>query len=178
MNRFAKIMQVLGWLGVAVLAIVWAQGFVVRDDPPELARHSTVAILAAGLCVLPRFWTVAYLLLAARGRATRRRRAAGSPAGAESPASPDRSTRIRRWAIVSSGVALVALSGSFALAGGILQRRTSPLVHALTGFAAIALQVVALALERRALRADAVEMAAMPATPAIAAPGEPVRGAS
>ncbi len=51
-------------------------------------------------------------------------------------------------------------------------------MHALTGFAAIALQVVALALERRALRADAVEMAAMPATPAIPAPGEPVRGAS
>ncbi len=53
MNRFAKIMQVLGWLGVAVLEIVWAQGFIVRDDPPELARHSAVAILAAGLCVLP-----------------------------------------------------------------------------------------------------------------------------
>ena len=178
MNRFAKIMQVLGWLGVAVLAIVWAQGFVVRDDPPELARHSTVAILAAGLCVLPRFWTVAYLLLAARGRATRLRRAAGTPTAAESPTTQDRSTRIRRWAIVSSGIALLALPGFFALAGGILQRRTSPLAHALTGLAAIALQVVALALERRALRADADAMAAMPAAPAISAPGEPVRGAS
>ncbi|MEO8198375.1 MAG: hypothetical protein ABI689_16810 [Thermoanaerobaculia bacterium] len=178
MNRFAKIMQVLGWLGVAVLTIVWVQGFFVRDNAPELARHSAVAILAASLCVLPRFWTVAYLSLAARGRATRRRRGPGAPTEVASPERLDRSTRIRRWAIVSSAVALIALSGSFALAGAIVLRRASPVAHALAGLAAIALQVVALAFERRALRADADEMAAMPAAPAIPAPGEGARSAS
>lgn len=146
MNRFAKIMQLLGGLGVALLTVVWAQGFIVRGDTPELARHSTIALAAAGLCVLPRFWTIAYLVLAARGR-TRRRRA-GSMSAAQ----------IRRRALVASGVALVALSGSFALAGAILMRRASPVAHAVAGFVAIACQAAALLLERRALLADAGEM--------------------
>ncbi len=45
-------------------------------------------------------------------------------------------------------------------------RRASPLPHALVGFVGIALQIAALVLERRALLADAAEMAAMSAVPA------------
>ena len=151
MNRFAKIMQFLGWLGFALLAAVWTQGFFVRDQPPELARHSQLAIAAVGLCILPRFWTLAYLQLAARGRASRR------PAGAL-PSAAERFARRRRLATIAAGVALVALAGSFALAGGVVQRRVSPLAHGLAGCVALALQIGALLLERRALLDDAQEM--------------------
>ena len=183
MNRFAKIMQFLGWLGIAVLAVVWAQGFVVRGDTPALARHSTIALAAASLCVLPRFWTMAFLVLAARGRARLRGRGSkdDTTGGARS------ATRIRRRALVASGVALVALSGSFALAGAILMRRASPVAHAIAGFVAIAFQVAALLLERRALLADAGEMQELGrsverpgSAPAESGPaaGRPVSGAS
>ena len=84
-NRFAKIMQWLGWAGVALLSVVWAQGFLVRDDTPELARHSMIALAAACLCILPRFWTIAYLALAARGEEGARRRGGGA---CRSPAAP------------------------------------------------------------------------------------------
>ncbi len=166
MNRFARIMQVLGGLGVALLAVVWAQGFLVRDDTPELARHSTLALAAALLCVLPRFWTIAYLLLAARGRAAQRRSAAGEVR------QHDPSARLRRQAWIASILALGGLAGSFALAGAILLRRSSPLGHALAGALAVTLQVVALVLERRALLADAAEMQALavpPSTPGAVA---------
>lgn len=149
MNRFAKIMQLLGWSGVALLSVVWAQGFLVRDDTPELARHSWIALAAACLCVLPRFWTIAYLGLAARGR-----RARGAGVG-------EQAARPRRLALVVSSLAIVGLGGSFALAGAILVHRASPIPHAIAGFIGIALQVAALRLERRALLADAVEMAGM-----------------
>lgn len=171
MNRFARIMQALGWIGVALLTVVWSQGFLVRDDTPQLARHSTLALGAALLCVLPRFWTVTYLLLAARGRGALRQGA---------PATGERSARSRRIALVASGVALVGLSGSFALAGAILLRRTSPVVHAIAGFVAVALQVAALILERRALLADAAEMRALPGSAGVPSDlsGEPIRSAS
>ncbi len=179
MNRFAKIMQFLGWAGVLLLAAVWVQGFAVGDDAPQLARHSTIALAAACLCVLPRFWTLAYLVLAARGRAVQRRSRVGS--GPSPPA--ERATPIRRQALLASAVALVGLTGSFALAGVILMRRASPLAHATAGFVAIALQIVALFLERRALLADAREMSELAGTSAGGsadplAAGEAVRGAS
>lgn len=160
-------MQVLGGLGVALLAVVWAQGFLVRDNTPELARHSTLALAAALLCVLPRFWTMAYLLLAARGRATKL-------GGARSATGlPDGSAGRRRQAWIASLLALAGLAGSFALAGSILLRRSSPFGHAVAGALAIALQLVALVLERRALLADAAEMRALadlPDTPGGAVP--------
>lgn len=161
MNRFARIMQALGGLGVALLTVVWVQGFLVRGDAPELARHSMIALAAVLLCVLPRFWTMAYLLLAAGGRAARRRGSAAASAGTAARAAGERTARVRRLALIASGVALVALAGSFALAGAIVLRRASPIAHAAAGFIAIALQLVALRLERRALLADAEEMAAM-----------------
>jgi len=153
-NRFARIMQGLGWTGVALLTVVWAQGFVVRDDAPALAQHSTLALAAACFCILPRLWTIAYLTLAARAR----RRHGGVPG--------ERAARLRRLAVVAAVVAIAGLAGSFALAGAILARRASPLPHALVGCVGIALQIAALLLERRALLADAEEMAAMSAVPA------------
>lgn len=153
MNRFAKIMQVLGWVGVALLTVVWAQGFVIGDDGPALAQHSTLALAAACLCILPRFWTIAYLTLAARGR-----RAHGGVAG-------ERAARLRLLALIAAVVAVAALAGSFGLAGAILARRASPLAHAVAGAVGIALQIAALVLERRALLADAEEMTALGAVP-------------
>lgn len=158
MNRFAKIMQVVGWLGVAVLGAVWAQGFLVSGDAPQLASHSAIAIVAAGLCILPRFWTIAYLLLAARGRATRLRAGGGTETAAAA-----RADRTRRLAYLASGIALGALLGSFALAGAVILRRTSPMTHAVVSMAALALQAVALWLERRALLADSTQMAGLQA---------------
>jgi hypothetical protein len=152
MNRFAKIMQVIGWVGVVLLTIVWGQGFMVHDNQPQLARHSTLALAAALLCVLPRFWTIAYLPLAARARRNERRRSAVESAGRETSAAH------RRRALIAAAVAIVGLSGSFALAGAILLRRVPALAHGIAGVVAIALQLVALMLERRALRADAEEM--------------------
>ena len=172
MNRFAKIMQVLGWCGVGLLAVVWGQGFFVRDDAPQLARHSTIALAAAALCILPRFWTAAYLVLAARGRAARRR-AAGSAAPA-----PERSARLRRRAYAAAAIALVGLSGSFVLAGALLLRRASPLAHAAAGILSVAVQVAALMLERRALLADAAEMAEMPEMQQPDGSGAPARSGS
>lgn len=149
MNRFAKIMQFLGWLGLALLAAVWTQGFFVRDQPPALARHSILAIAAAGFCILPRFWTLAYLPLAARGRASRR------PAGRSRT---EASARLRRLATIAAVVALAGVAGSFALAGGVVLRKVTPLAHGLVGGLALALQIGALLVERRALLADAAEM--------------------
>lgn len=162
MNRFAKIMQSLGWLGVVLLAAVWTQGFFVRDQPPALARHSILAIAAAGLCILPRFWTIAYLPLAARGRANRR------PAGGRRA---EASARLRRLATIAGVLALVGVAGSFALAGAVVLRKVSPLAHGLAGGVALALQIGALLVERRALLADAVEMRSLDAAaePASAA---------
>lgn len=168
MNRFAKIMQVLGWLGVALLVGVWAQGFSVSGEAPRLAQHSTIAIVAAGLCILPRFWTIAYLHLAARGRAARRRSGAAMDAMASA-----RADRLRRLAYLASGMALAGLAGSFALAGAVVLRRTSPMTHAAASLAALALQAVALWLERRALLADSSEMAALQAAQPAANPTAP-----
>lgn len=167
MNRFAKIMQVLGWGGFALLSLVWAQGFLVRDDTPELARHSMIALAAACLCILPRFWTIAYLALAARGRKAR-------GAGAV-----ERAARLRYLALVASILAVAGLAGSFGLAGAILVKRSSPLPHAVAGFVGIALQIAALLLERRALLADAAamaEMAGIAAVGAASSPSESLRG--
>ncbi|MEO7793238.1 MAG: hypothetical protein ABIV06_00580 [Thermoanaerobaculia bacterium] len=167
MNRFARIMQFLGWTGSALLAAVWAQGFRVQDGVPELARHSTLALVAALLCVLPRFWTIAYLYLAARGRARiHDKQGSGDAAGRKA-------ARVRRQALAASALALVGLSGSFALAGALLLRHTSPISHAAAGALAVALQVVALVLERRALRVDSEEMRDL-----LPAPGNPVPNAS
>lgn len=162
MNRFAKIMQVLGWLGVVLLAAVWTQGFFVRDQPLALARHSVLAIAAAGLCILPRFWTLAYLPLAARGRTSRR------PGGGSRT---DASARLRRLAMIAGVVALAGVGGSFALAGAVVLRKVTPLAHGLAGGVALALQIGALLVERRALLADAGEMRSLDAAaePASAA---------
>jgi hypothetical protein len=164
MNRFASIMQVIGWVGVVLLTIVWGQGFMVHDDHPQLARHSTLALAAALLCVLPRFWTIAYLPLAARARKAERRRVDASV-----PAEPSASHR--RRALIAAAVAILGLSGSFALAGAILLRRVPALAHGIAGVVAIALQLVALMLERRALLADAGEMKELAASAPKAAPG-------
>jgi len=165
MNRFAKIMQVIGWFGAALLVVAWAQGFAVRDDSPQLARHSMIALAAACLCVLARLWTIAYLALAAGGRARRWKDeidAAGT-------------ARIRSRAVVASLLALAGLGASFALAGAILLRRVSPLSHASAGFIAIALQLVALVLERRALFADRSAMTAMASMAAMEKPADGAR---
>lgn len=167
MNRFAKIMQWLGWAGVVLLSVVWAQGFLVRDDTPELARHSMIALAAACLCILPRFWTIAYLALAARGRKAR-----GTVVG-------ERAARLRHLALVASILAVAGLAGSFGLAGAILVSRASPLPHAVVGFVGLALQIAALLLERRALLADAAamaEMAGIAVVGAASSPGESARG--
>jgi len=174
MNRFAKIMQVLGWAGAALLAVVWAQGFVVSDGAPELARHSAIAIAAACLCTLPRFWTIAYLALAARGRRVQRR----STAGSGPSATGKRAAWMRRQALIASMLALIGLSGSFALAGATLMHRVSPAAHAAVGFVAIALQIGALLLERRALRADTREMSELARMEAPVRMEKPVSSAS
>lgn len=157
MNRFARIMQLLGWAGTALLTVVWTHGYFVRGETPELGRHTMIALAAACLCVLPRFWTAAYLLLAARGRATRQR--ANRPAGEDAPSpTGERAARLRRDALASALFALIALSASFSLGGAILLRRVDPGTHAVAGAVAILSQIVALFLERRALLADSVEM--------------------
>lgn len=161
MNRFAKIMQAVGWLGAALLAVVWAQGLVVRDDAPQLARHSTLALAAASLCVLAHLWTVAFLLLAARGREKLHGKGKDSSRG---PAVA-LAQRHRRQALITALFALAALGGSFALAGAILVRHASPLAHSATGLLAVALQIAALLLERRALFADQSAMAELDPKP-------------
>ncbi len=166
MNRFAKIMQGVGWLGAGLLAVVWAQGFVVRDDAPALARHSTIALAAAALCVLPRLWTIAYLLLAARGREKlhgKGKDPSGGPVAALAK-------RHQRQALFAALFALAGLGGSFALASAILVRHASPLAHSATGLLAVGLQIVALSLERRALFADQSAMGELDR--------KPVRGVS
>ncbi len=177
MNRFAKIMQLLGWTGAALLTVVWTQGYFVRGETPELGHHSMIALAAACLCVLPRSWTVAYLLLAARGRATRQR--AGRPKGEAAPSSTgERAARLRRHALASALFALIALSASFSLGGAILLRRVDPVTHAVAGVIAILLQIFALFLERRALLADSVEMAEMGAMAAMSGAAEADRPAA
>jgi hypothetical protein len=158
MNRFARIMQFLGWVGVALLSGMWALGFSVGEDTVLLSRHTAGALAAACLCVLPRFWTIAYLALAARGRARRQPSAGGAPATTAGRQASMR-RRVRQWANIASIAALVGLAVAFAIAGSVLLRRVSPLVHALSGAGAVALQIVALLLERRALLVDAAEMA-------------------
>ena len=167
MNRFARIMQLLGWAGAALLTVVWTQGYFVRGETPELGRHTMIALAAACLCVLPRFWTAAYLLLAARGRATRQ--CAQRPPGEGAPSS-ERAARLRRDALASALFALIALSASFSLGGAILLRRVDPVTHAVAGVVVILSQIVALFLERRALLADGVEMRKMGETEPVRAP--------
>lgn len=183
MNRYAKIIQGVGWLGTALLMGVWFQGLVVRDDSPQLARHSTFALAAASLCVLAQLWTIAFLLLAAHGREKKLGKGRGTIVGPFTVLAKPR----RRYALIAALFALAGLGGSFALAGAILLRHASPVMHAAAGVLAIAFQVVALLLERRALVADQLAMAEMtdlaarvlPAA-AIAAekPERPVRSAS
>ena len=189
MNRFAKVMQLLGWAGAALLTVAWAQGFVAPDDSLELARHSRIALAAACLCILPRFWTMAFLALAARGRkALRKLPVASSAAATSGPSSPSngsvarvRSARLRRLAFVAGVLAVGGLVGTFGLAGAILIHRASPLPHSIAGFVGIALQIAALVLERRALLADAQEMAALaerlPSAAAVP-DGSPIRASS
>ena len=171
MNRFARIMQFLGWVGVIALSGVWAQGFAVHEDTPRLARHTAVALVAACLCVLPRFWTMAYLLFAERGRAAQRRKSGAGALYSGSVRQLASGRHLRRWAIFGSATALVGLAGSFALAGSVLLRQVSPALHATAGVGAIALQAVALLLERRALLGDAAEMRQMSGGPDPAAAG-------
>jgi hypothetical protein len=158
MNRFAKIMQLLGWAGAALLAVVWTHGTFVRGDTPELGRHSMIALAAACLCVLPRCWTIAYLLLAARGRAGLATGAPGAVIAARPSPTSAHAVRLRRQALAAALFALVGLSVSFSLGGAILLRRVEPVAHAIAGAIAIVLHLVALFFERRALLADGSQM--------------------
>jgi hypothetical protein len=155
MNRYARIIQGVGWLGTALLVGVWFQGLTVRDDSPQLARHSALALAAASACVLAQLWTIAFLLLAGHGREKRLgkgKTALGGPLSALAK-------RRRFPALFTALLALAGLGGSFALAGAILLRHASPVAHAGAGVLAIGLQVLALWVERRALVADRLAMA-------------------
>jgi hypothetical protein len=173
MNRYARIIQGIGWLGTALLVGVWFQGLAVRDDSPQLARHSMLALAAASACVLAQLWTISFLILAGHGREKRLGKEKETPGGPLSAVAK----RHRRRALFTALFALLGLGGSFALAGAILLRHASPIAHAGAGGLAIGLQIIALLFARRALVSDQLAMAEMTEMTELAARA-PARSAS
>lgn len=133
MNRFAKIMQAIGWAAVALWFAVAAQGFLVAEERPELALHTVLALAAAAATVLSRVWSLLFLFLGAERFASAAAR------------------RARRLALATGLGALGVLSAQFALAGRLLWGSVSASTHAAVGAALVATHLVALVCERRAL---------------------------
>ncbi|MEO8276004.1 MAG: hypothetical protein ABI639_07275 [Thermoanaerobaculia bacterium] len=158
MNRFARIMQTIGILGSIALIFVWIQGLEVGDIATNVARHTTLALGAASGCLLSHLWAIAFLGFSARGRR--------QLLLADNLRMPDASgqrevARWRRLAVTAAAFAILLLGASFALGGAALLRRVAPAVHAGIGAAAVLAQLVALAVERRALRLDQSQVAAL-----------------
>ena len=135
MNRYARIMQGVGWLAALLWVAVWTQGRAVEGDGPELGLHTLMALGAAATTLLSRAWTIVFLLLA-----------------------PDRfadagARRRRNLALVASTISVVILAFQFALSGSMLWRRITPGEHAALGGLLLASHLVALWSEGRALRA-------------------------
>jgi hypothetical protein len=151
MNRYARIMQGVGWLAVAVWVAALVQGRRVEADGPDLALHTVLALAAAATTLLPRVWTVVFLLLGGWRFAD---------AGAR---------RARNVALAASALALAILAFHFALSGAMLWRRITPSQHAAFGAAVLLSHLAALWCERRALlareRGDAGSFAAPVSAP-------------
>jgi hypothetical protein len=135
MNRYARIMQGVGGLAAAIWIAALLQGRRVEADGPDLALHTVLALAAAATTLLPRVWTVVFLLLGS-GRF--------ADAGAR---------KARNVALALSALALAVLAFHFALSGAMLWRRITPLQHAALGGAVLVSHLLALWCERRALLA-------------------------
>lgn len=146
MNRFAKIMQAIGWLAAAVWLTTWIQGFRVEGATAALAWHTISSLTAAALTLLSRGWTLSYFLLAARER----RR--GAPAQGHSSGRTSAETS----AILAELLFLGWLAVVFASSGQLLWHRIDASTHSMLGLATVALHVAVLLLERRALAREAV----------------------
>lgn len=150
MNRFAKIMQSVGWVAAALWLATWAQGFRVEDAPLALAWHTIGSLTASALTLLSRGWTLSYLLLEIRER---RRGAPAAGAGAQRVSAP-------ALAIYTELFFFAWLAGVFALSGQLLWHRITPFTHSLVGLATVVLHVAVLLFERRALARESASMAA------------------
>jgi len=135
MNRFARIMQGVGWLAAVLWVVVWIQGRSIEADGPELGLHTLLALAAAAATLLSRAWTLIFLLL-----------------------SPDLSAgagarRSRALAFAASTIAIAVLAFQFALSGSMLWRSITPEQHAALGGLLLGTHLLALWMEARALRA-------------------------
>ena len=142
MNRFAKIVLGIGWLGAALWVAVFAQGFEVGAERPEVALHTVLALAAAASTILARTWCVVFLI-----------------AGSERFAGPG-AAKARLGALIAAPISLALLAAQFVLAGRLLWGSVPPLAHATVGAALLAAHVVALRLESRALALESAVVAA------------------
>lgn len=141
MNRFARIMQGVGWAATAAWVVAWAQGFAVEGERSEIAMHTLVALAGAAAALLGRVWTMVFLGLRRNLR-------------------PEAPLSFRAVAIAGT-VSLLFVAATFATSGQILWRRVPPLAHAALGLGLLASHVWALVAERRALREDAARNPAL-----------------
>lgn len=153
MNRFAGIMQAIGWIAAVVWLATWIQGYRVEAALSELAWHTIGSMTAAALSLLARGWTLSYLLLTARD--SRRAAAPGDPGS--------RGIAARRVAIVAALLFAAWMIFVFALSGQLLWHRIGPLTHSAVGLVTVILHVVALLLERQALASESVPSRIAPA---------------
>lgn len=145
MNRFARIMQVLGWLGVVALGVAAAGGYSVSGEPSTLARHTVAVVVATGPLLLAQLWTLCFLALSAGSR-----RSLADRSGETETAARSR----RRRAIVTSLLAIGLLLATYFVASALLWRRLPPWVHGASAWATVFAQAIALITARRALVAD------------------------
>jgi len=153
MNGFAKILQVIGWLGVVALGVAAGGGYSVSGEAPTLARHTVTVVAATAPLLLAHFWTISFLGLSAGSRRKVTARSAEAETAARSP---------RRQAIAASLLAIALLLATYFVASALLWRRLPPWVHGASAWATVLAQTIALIAARRALVADqkAQELAA------------------
>ncbi len=145
MNRFARILQTIGWLGVLGLAGAAIGGRGAAEEPSRLAWHTTVVVAATAPLLLAHLWTLGYLWSSARSR-----RSITSPEDPEELSS--RAARsIARAAIAT---ALILLFATYLLARALLWRELPPWLHGAAAWTTLVAQMVALLAARRALALD------------------------
>ncbi len=145
MNGFARIMQVLGWVGAVALGVAAVGGYAVSGEASTLARHSVVVVVATSPLLLAHLWTVGFLTLSA---SSRRRLADRS-------AEPEGAARVfRRRAVLAAMLAIALLLATYFVASALLWRRLPPWVHGASAWLTVLAQAIALLTARRALVAD------------------------
>jgi hypothetical protein len=141
LNRFAKIVMGIAWLGTALWISTFLQGVSIAGDRPELALHTVLSLAAAAATVLARAWCMVFLV-----------------AGRERFARPE-AARARKIALLAASISLLLVAAQFLAAGRMLWGSVPPLVHAALGGALVVAHLVALRGEARALALEALPAA-------------------